>query len=172
MTREIVRALAVRLKEGERQRMGRTPTSHLEAYDLVLRGQEERKRTTREANTEARRLFVKARDLDPGYARAYAGLSWVDLQGWQFLWSTGPESLQRARELAERAMALDDTWSKAIICSARSMWEKDHDRAIAWQSARSRSPPTTPTGTRPWPRCWRGRAGRRTASGRSARPCA
>ena len=53
--------------------MGHAPTENPEAYDLVLRGQDERRRTTREGNAQARRLFVKALDLDPGYAQAYRG---------------------------------------------------------------------------------------------------
>src|SRR5262245_48904127 len=132
VTREIVGALAVRLTEGEQRSMGRTPTADLEAYDLVLRGQDERKRTTREANLEARRLFVKALDLDPDYARAYAGLSWTHLQSWQFLWSTDRESLERARELAERAIALDETLAEGHYLLAQIyVWKKEHDRAIA-----------------------------------------
>jgi adenylate cyclase len=132
VTREIVRALAVRLTEGERGRLGRVPPADLEAYDLVLRGQEERKRTTSEANLEARRLFAKALELDPGYARAYEGLSWVQLQRWQFLWSADPESLERARELAERAIALDDTLAGSHhLLGQIYVWKKDHDRAIA-----------------------------------------
>jgi adenylate cyclase len=132
VTREIVRALAVRLTEGERGRMGRTPTGDLEAYDLVLRGQDERKRTTREANLQARHLFLKALELDPRYAQAHAGLSWVYLQSWQFLWSADPESLERARELAERAIALDDTLAEGHhLLGQIYLWQKEHERAIA-----------------------------------------
>jgi adenylate cyclase len=69
VTQQIVRAMAVRLTEVERVRLGRPPTVAMEAYDLVLRGQEERSRTTREGNAEARRLYVKAIDIDPSYAR-------------------------------------------------------------------------------------------------------
>jgi adenylate cyclase len=112
--------------------MAGVPAGSPEAYDLVLRGQEERRRTTRESNAEARRLFVKALDLDPGYARAYVGLSWAHLQSWQFLWSTGPESLERAQELAERAIALDDTLAQGHSLLAQIyLWKKEHDRAIA-----------------------------------------
>jgi adenylate cyclase len=132
VTREIIRALAVRLTEGERRGMGRAPTADLEAYDLVLRGQDERKRTTREANMQARRLFVKALDLDPDYAQAYAGLSWAHLQSWQFLWSTDPEGLERARELAERAVTLESTLAEGHHLLAQIyLWKKDHDGAIA-----------------------------------------
>ena len=132
VTRQIVRALAVKLAEGEQGRIARVPTGNLDAYDLVLRGQDERRRTTREGNAEARRLFVKALDLDPEYARAYVQLGWAHLQSWQFLWTTGPESLLRAQELAERAIALDDTLPNAhSLLGQIYLWRKEHDRAIA-----------------------------------------
>jgi adenylate cyclase len=132
VTQQIVRALAVKLAEGEQGRIARAPTGNLDAYDLVLRGQDERRRTTRESNAEARRLFVKALDLDPEYARAYVQLGWAHLQSWQFLWSTGPESLERAQELAERALALDDTLPNAhSLLGQIYLWRKEHDRAIA-----------------------------------------
>ena len=132
VTQQIVRALAVKLTEVEKTRLGRVPTGVLEAYDLVLRGQEERKRATREGNAEARRLFVKALDLDPEYASAYAGLSWTHLQSWQFLWSSDPESLERARELAERTIALNDTLVDGFrLLGQIHLWRKEHERAIA-----------------------------------------
>jgi adenylate cyclase len=132
VTQQIVRALSVRLTEAEQRRIGRMPTGVLEAYDLVLRGQEERKRTTREANDEARRLFNKALALDPEYAAAYAGLSWTYLQSWQFGWSTDRESLERARDLAERAFGLNDTLVDAChLLGQIYLWTKQHDRAIA-----------------------------------------
>src|SRR5262249_40116668 len=110
----------------------RAPTGSLEAYDLVLRGHEERRRTTREANIQARRLFVRALDLDPDYAGAYMGLSWAHLQSWQFLWTTDPEGLERARELAERAIALNDTLAEGhSLLGQIYLWKKEHDRAIA-----------------------------------------
>jgi adenylate cyclase len=132
VTQQIVRAMAVRLTEAEQGRLGRAPTGVLEAYELVLRGHEERKRTTREGNAEARRLFVKALDLDPGYAAAYLGLSWTHLQSWQFLWSPDREGLDRARELAEKALALNDTLVGAYdVLGQIHLWMKEHDRAIA-----------------------------------------
>jgi adenylate cyclase len=131
VTQQIVRAMAVRLTEGERGRLGRVPTGVLEAYDLVLRGHEERNRTTREGNAEARRLFQKAIDLDPGYAAAYLGLSWTYLQGWQLLWSTDRESLERARALAEKASALNDNLvGTCHVLGQVYLWMRQHDRAI------------------------------------------
>jgi adenylate cyclase len=132
VTRQIVRAMAVKLTEAEQTRIGRAPTGVLEAYDLVLRGTDERKRTTRESNAESRRLLVKALDLDPDYAAAYAGLGWAQLQSWQFLWSTDRQSLERAKELAERAIALDRTLANAYhLLGQVHLWRKDHERALA-----------------------------------------
>jgi adenylate cyclase len=132
VTQQIVRTLAIKLTEAEKVRLGRPPTGVLEAYDLVLRGNEQRKRATREGNAEARRLFVQALDLDPEYASAYAGLSWTHLQSWQFLWSTDREGLERARELAERAIALNDTLLEGYhLLGQIYLWRKEHDRAIA-----------------------------------------
>jgi len=132
VTQQIVRAMAVKLTEAEKVRLGRAPTEVLEAYDLVLRGTVERHRTTREGNAEARRLFVKALDLDPNYASAYLGLAWTHLQSWQLLWSTDRESLERARELGEKAIALNDTLVGAYhVLSQVELWMKEHDRAIA-----------------------------------------
>jgi len=132
VTQHIVRALAVKVTDAERGRFGRTPTAVLEAYDLALRGDEERKRTTRESNAEARRLFTAALELDPKYAGAHAGLGWAVLQSWQFVWTTDRAVLDRARALAERAIALDDTLADAHRLLAQvDLWSKDHDRAIA-----------------------------------------
>ena len=132
VTRQIVRAMAVKLTETEQTRMGRAPTGVLEAYDLVLRGNEERKHTTRESNAESRRLLVKALDLDPDYATAYTGLGWAHLQSWQFLWSTDRQTLERAKELAERAIALDRTQANAYhLLGQVHLWRKDHERALA-----------------------------------------
>jgi adenylate cyclase len=131
VTQQIVRALAVTLSEAERGRIGRAPTGDLEAYDLVLRGEQERHRTTRESNAAARRLYVKALDLDPEYALAHLGLSWTHLQSWQFLWSNDPETLERARQLVERALALDDSLAKGYsLLGQIHLWKKEHDRAI------------------------------------------
>jgi adenylate cyclase len=132
VTQQIVRALSVKVTEAERIRFGVMPTGVLEAYDLVLRGHDERKRTTRESNAEARRLFRLALELDPKYPAAYAGLGWTVLQSWQFLWSTDRQTLQQARELAERAVALDNTLGDAYrLLAQTSLWQKEHDRAIA-----------------------------------------
>jgi adenylate cyclase len=132
VTQQIVRAMAVKLTQAERARVGGAPTGVLEAYDLVLRGHDARSRTTREGNDEARRLFTRAIELDPNYAAAYLGLSWTYLQSWQFLWTSDRASLERARELAEKASALNSNLAGAGQALGQIyVWMKQHDEALA-----------------------------------------
>src|SRR5207249_10708965 len=60
VTQKIVGVLAVKLTVPEKDRLGRAPTRNLEAYDAVLRGLEYQRRTTKEANAEARKMYARA----------------------------------------------------------------------------------------------------------------
>ena len=55
------------------EKASRKPPNSMAAYDYVLRGHA-LPIGVPEAEEEARRLFQKAIDIDPGYARAYASL--------------------------------------------------------------------------------------------------
>jgi len=132
VTQKIVRVLAVKLTVPEKGRLGRAPTRNLEAYDDVLRGLEYHRRTTKEANADARKMFARAVELDPEYAMAYAALGWAHLQAWQFQWSRDPETLQRAFELAQQAIAHDDSLAGPhSLLGQVYLWRKEHERAIA-----------------------------------------
>ncbi|HEV2125549.1 MAG TPA: tetratricopeptide repeat protein, partial [Chloroflexota bacterium] len=78
----IAAALRVRLTAGERARMGEGGTENFAAYDLYLRGRELLLRIPpgvaewQAQYSGAIALFRQALELDPGYARAYAGLTW------------------------------------------------------------------------------------------------
>jgi adenylate cyclase len=129
---KIVSMLAVKLTGPEKARLARTRTGNPEAYDLVLRGMEYERRTTPEANAEARRLFTKALDLDPQYGGAYEALGWNHLQAWQLQWSRDPDTLERAFELAEQAIARDDSLAGChTLLSQVLLWKKEHERAIS-----------------------------------------
>src|SRR2546429_3229671 len=58
-TEKTAGVLAVKLTVPEKDRLGLPPTRNLEAYDYVLRGMEYQRRTTEEANADARKMFGK-----------------------------------------------------------------------------------------------------------------
>lgn len=85
------------------------PVGSLEAYDLWLRGREILRRGTKEADVEARVLFQRALELDPTYARAYAGLSLSHFNDWSCqCWDRWEEGERLSFEYACRAAELDD----------------------------------------------------------------
>ncbi len=132
ITEKIVAALAVELTPGERGRLGRKSTDNLEAYDYFLRGLEYRRRGTREANAEARYLFEKTIDLDPGFAAAYTMLGMTYLVEWALLWSQDPIVLERAFDLAQNAISMDDSQASAHMLLSRAyLWKRRYDDAIA-----------------------------------------
>jgi adenylate cyclase len=131
VTQKIVEALAIQLTEAERGRLERLRTDP-EAYDLVLRGWEVMRRTTPESNAEARRLFARALELDPAFAKAAAGLGWAHLQSWQLQWSLDAGALDRAQEQAQRALARDESLTDAHrLLTQVYLWKKQHDLAVA-----------------------------------------
>jgi adenylate cyclase len=78
ITRTIVEQLKVKLLPRERRAIARAPTNNVEAYTYYLRGREHFHRGSRSSYLLAKRMFAKAIELDPLYARAYAGLADCD----------------------------------------------------------------------------------------------
>jgi adenylate cyclase len=108
VTGRIVATLAGKLQESERRRARSGQTENLEAYDCVLRGRELWYRFTPEANRGARRLYEKAIELDPDYARAYASLAWTYLTEHWERWVDAEElPLERALEIARRGVMVN-----------------------------------------------------------------
>lgn len=77
-------------------------------------------------------MCEKALELDPQYAEAYAQLGWTYFAEWD--WSQDPQSMERAFALAQKALARDDSLSKAHLLLAYIYLfnnQKQHELAIA-----------------------------------------
>src|SRR6266516_4422882 len=73
ITENVVGAIAPKIEQAEIERVKQKPTESLDAYALYLRGLARLyKYASRQANTEALRLFNSAIVLDPEFASAYA----------------------------------------------------------------------------------------------------
>jgi adenylate cyclase len=132
VTRKIVGALAVKLTEDERKNLSNRYTDNLKAYDYYLRGLEYLYQFTEEANSQARDMFERAFELDPEFASAYAYLGLSHWMEWSMGWSQDPQSLERAFELAQRAIARNYSLPEAHRTLGEVyLWKKQHEQAIA-----------------------------------------
>ena len=133
VTQKIVAALAVEMSLADLKRVRRKDTYNLAAYEYVLRGREYLFRLTEEANAEAMKMFQKAIELDPNYARAYAYIAWTHLNEWRLGWrQSGRESLEQAFKLAQMAVTLDDSIPSAHAALGEVyLWAKRPEQAVA-----------------------------------------
>ena len=126
---EIAKAIATRLRvslagDAERAR-GRAGTRNLEAYELLLRGRALHARRGRYL-LQAIDCFEKAIALDPNYAEALGLLS--DCYRLMVTFGTAPSSVasQKARQLAEQAIAIDprqaEPWSTLACIEEQFDW--------------------------------------------------
>jgi adenylate cyclase len=132
ITRRIAGTLASRLTSLELAKASTKPPSSMEAYDLVLRGRDLLARVNRSANSQARALFERAMELDPGYAPAHIGLGRVELNAVMQGWTADPQAaLQRAEALGQKAIALDSTSAGAhALLGGTYIRYADYDRAL------------------------------------------
>jgi adenylate cyclase len=132
VTGRIVAALAGKLAESERRRARSGQTENLEAYDCVLRGRELWERFTPEDNREARRLYEKAIELDPDYARAYASVAWTYLVEHAERWvSPEDQPLERALEFARRGVMVNPASHSNHLALGQVCLSKGlHDEAL------------------------------------------
>lgn len=106
----VVSALQLELAAGDRSRLARRYVAGIEAYDELLRGLDLLGRRASADNAQARVHFARAIDLDPGFARAYAGLAMT--HALQAVYAHGPQvamALEEAGEIARAGLAIDDT---------------------------------------------------------------
>jgi len=128
ITRSIVNQLQVRLLHAEGEAIAQSPTANVEAYSCYLKGRQFFHSATKSFLRLARQLFVRATQLDPDYARAYAGIANVDarLIGWYG--EEIPE--QRVLANADKALALDPQLAEAHAARADSKsFMEGHDPA-------------------------------------------
>ncbi len=120
ITKSIVDQLKVRLVPGECQAIGQAPTDNVEAYTYYLKGRQYFHNSTKWFLGLARQMFAKAIELDPTFARAYAGLALAAtrLAGWfgepipmDEILATAGKAIALAPELAEAYAAQGEALS-------------------------------------------------------------
>jgi adenylate cyclase len=111
ITHAIVEQLKVKLLPQEKKDIGKAPTANVEAYTYYLRGREFLHRHSKSYYQLARRMFGKAVELDPLYARAYAGIA--DCDSFLFLHYHVDVGTDSILATTAKALALDDRLAEA-----------------------------------------------------------
>ena len=122
----IVNALTGELgMAGEKVITVEAATENLDAYELYLRARE--LFIKREQLSESIRLFRKAVELDPEFARAWAGLAAVEAIIYDYVFDDGIDHFPLAKEAAEIAISLnpESPLALAVLGSLKTDWEFD-----------------------------------------------
>ena len=111
ITQTIVDALKIKLLPKEKKAIGQTPTANVEAYTYYLKGRQFFHNSTRVLLALSRQMFAKATELDPNYARAYAGIAICDarLENWY----RADIPTEKIIAIADKALSLDPTLAEA-----------------------------------------------------------
>jgi adenylate cyclase len=111
ITHAIVEQLKVKLLPQEQRSIARAPTDNVEAYTYYLRGRQFLHRHSKSYYQLARRMFAKAAELDPAFARAYAGIA--DCDSFLFLHYHENVAVDSILGMSAQALALDDKLAEA-----------------------------------------------------------
>src|SRR3954471_15557227 len=102
----VVRALEVTLTPGEARALQTPPTTDVGAYECYLRGRNYYYEYSPRGMEFAIQMFVRAIELDPNYAHAYAGLA--DCWSYTYLYSDRSEAVrEQAAWASARAQEMD-----------------------------------------------------------------
>ena len=130
----ITTAIEVRIPMNEASRAAAVPTTNLDSWSAYHRGLWHMYRFNAHDNEIAARLFERALDADPAFARAHAGLSFTHFQSAFIGYAKDADASRKmAREHAERGMELDPLDPFANLTMGRSnLLDGDIDNAVSW----------------------------------------
>jgi tetratricopeptide (TPR) repeat protein len=127
----IVASVAHEIEMVERNRAILKPPASLDAWEAHHRGLWHMYRFNKTDNERARQFFAQAVELDPTFARAYAGLSFTHFQNAFLGWKKASTEVERAYEAAGRSLMVDDRDPAAHWAMGRAMWLRgDQDHSI------------------------------------------
>ena len=121
ITETVVGALEPEVSKAEIERARSKRPESLDAWDYYLRGLSHRFIFTEKGIAEAQRLFLRAIELDPGFAAAHAGLSEAISIEVPLGYTDRPaETLEKALQAARQAIALDNDDPAAHMALGRA----------------------------------------------------
>jgi TolB-like protein/DNA-binding SARP family transcriptional activator len=127
----IVASIAHEIEMVERNRAILKPPNSLDAWEAHHRGLWHMYRFNKVDNERARQFFAQAVDLDPTFARAYAGLSFAHFQNAFLGWKKPATEIDRAFDAAGKSLMVDDRDPAAHWAMGRALWLRgEQDQSI------------------------------------------
>jgi adenylate cyclase len=122
-----------KLADAELTRLSAKDPNSFTAYDYLLKGWQEWSKFSRDGNLAARNLFERSRQVDPNYARAYAGLAWTYSSEYDFGWSDDyDKTLGLTLEMALEAVRLDNNdYRSHWVLGWAYLYRHEYDKAMA-----------------------------------------
>ena len=111
ITTSIVDQLKIRLLPKEKKAIERAPTVNVEAYNYYLKGRQLFHAFTKSYLILAKEMFARAVEIDPDYARAYAGMASSISRLWGMY--NVPTVAEELLAITDKALALDPNLSEA-----------------------------------------------------------
>jgi len=129
IAQSIAAALKLVLTEKEKQAIKKAPTQDVQAYDYYLRGRQFFHQHRKKGYEYARQMFARAIVIDPGYARAYAGVA--DCCSFLYMyWDASEANLKEADAASQKALALDPESAEAHASRGLAVsLRKEYDEA-------------------------------------------
>ncbi len=139
---KVVAALSVQLTQGESDSLKRVHTRNLDAYELFVRARATPYPPLKERIDSAREMFEKVIELDPEFAGGYAGVSSMLSLGAIFSHKDESAAIERAADLAHKAIAVDETfgWSYTALAMALLHRKRYEEATAAAREAVERQP--------------------------------
>ena len=133
---QVANELQATLSAKEIKQIDKIPTRNMEAYKMCLMGRFFWNRRNKTDQLNSIKYFEKALSIDPDYALAYAGLAdaYFILTWWG--WIPRPEGYVKAKEMALKALKLDNNLAEAhatlggILCYYDWKWEESRKELL------------------------------------------
>jgi TolB-like protein/DNA-binding SARP family transcriptional activator len=133
VARSVASTVSGRIEVAGRDSIERLSPTALRAYDLVLRAKSLMLKYNRADTQQALACAERAMQLDPTSAAAHAHAAWCHFYNYMAFWTADPgDSLAKAYDVGQRAIALDETESFAHAIMGSVQWfRRNFDQARA-----------------------------------------